>query len=185
METERIIKIAIFALAAVIVISFLLPWAHVESKQVGTFTKVLTGQRQKNVASISGLQIPLMANGDGARLISSIAKIFNPSIENINIKSFLVIFIPLLALAMAACNYLYEKHPWANLAIAIIGILIFLVAVIKLATTDLDKMVLQIKIGLGMWAILISYLAIGVLATIRFIRLHKAQQPKAPAEPAQ
>ena len=176
MDMEKGIKIAIFVLATVIILSFFLPWAHVQSNQVGLFTKVLTGQRQKNVASISGLQVPMMANGNGARLISSIAKIFYPTMKNIGLKSFAVVLIPLLAIIIGALNYFYEKYPWVNLGIAIVGVLIFLVATIKLATTDLDKLVLQIKIGFGMWTILISYLAIGVLAGLRYAAVLKHKE---------
>jgi len=169
----KYIKPAILVLSIVIVLSFFLPWVTVQSKQAGAFTKALTGKRQQNIAAISGLQVPIMANGDEARLISSIAKIFNPSVEHVGLKSFLVVVIPLLAVAMAGLNHLYEKNKWANSAVAVVGILIFLVAVFKLTTTDLDKLVLQIKIGIGMWATLISFLGIGILSALRAVELSK------------
>ena len=169
----KYIKPAIFVLSIAIVVSFFLPWVMVQSKQTGAFTKALTGKRQQNIAAISGFQVPVMANGDEARLISSIAKIFNPSVDNIGLKSFLVVVIPLLAVAIAGVNYLYEKNKWANAAVAVLGILIFLVAIFKLTTTDLDKLILQIKIGIGMWVTLISFLGIGIASALRAVELSK------------
>jgi hypothetical protein len=60
---NKIHYIAMLILAAVIVISFFLPWVSVESQAVGEFSKILTGKKQAVVANISGFQVPILANG--------------------------------------------------------------------------------------------------------------------------
>jgi len=61
---DNMYKSLILILAAVIVVGFFLPWVSVESQQVGTFTKLLTGKRQVSVDLISGVEIPILANSD-------------------------------------------------------------------------------------------------------------------------
>lgn len=168
-------KPLVFFLAALIVLGFFLPWVSAESKQAGAVTKLLTGKRQQGIANISGLQIPLMANSEESRLIISIVKIFNPGAEGIDKKSYLVLVIPFLAIIFALLIHYFEENKWVNLAIGIIGVLIFAITVIKIKTTDLEKLVLQIKIGLGMWIILWSYLVMGILGIIQFVGLSKSK----------
>ena len=169
----KICKLLILVCVAAIVLGFFLPWAQVESKQVGSIVKMLTGKRQQTVDSISGFDIPMMANSEESRLARSVIKIFNPSIENADKKTFLVYVIPLLALIILGLAFYFGKNKWVYLGFGIIGLLIFFVALYKIKTTDLDKLILQIKIGIGMWMILWGYLLIGVLGITRFISLLK------------
>ena len=73
MKTGRLISAI---LTAVIFIAFFLPWVRVEAPMVGTISKVLTGKRQAELTSISGFDVPVLANGPDARLMISIIKIF-------------------------------------------------------------------------------------------------------------
>ena len=170
---EKNLNAAISVLCIVVIVSLFLPWVNASSKQVGLITKALTGKRQEGVARITGVQIPIMANREEARLIASIAQVFSPGIQNVDKKSFLVLSIPLLALAFMILNIAYGKKRWTNILFCAIGITIFASALFKIITTDLDKIVLQIKIGIGMWLILYSYLAIGVIGALRLAGLIK------------
>ena len=58
----NITKLVAIVIACIIVLGFFLPWARVESKQVGAITKILTGKRQEGIDAISGFKIPVMAN---------------------------------------------------------------------------------------------------------------------------
>ena len=40
----------------------------------------------------------------------------------------------------------------------------------RITSTDLDKLVLQIKIGVGMWITLYSYFVIGILSAVCFLK---------------
>jgi len=160
----------IAALAVVILIAFFLPWVSVESEQiVGTFTKILTGEKKDIGQTMSAFQIPILANSEEAKLMVTIIQIFNPGIENADKKSFLIWGIVVLAGIMAALSFKLGANSWVNLGIAIVGILIFLVAVFKISGTDLDKLVMVVKVREGAWLTLYSYLGIGVLSLTRFL----------------
>jgi len=160
-------------LAAIIIISFFLPWVTVRSEQVGKVSKLLTGRQQSTIDSISGFRIPILANGKDARLMINIIKIFNPGVKNADKKSFLVWVIPLLVLGIITAKYLYGENQWLNLGIGILGCAIFLVAVFKIMTTDMDKFVLKVIIGPGLWFTLLAYLGIGVHGLLNFIKAKK------------
>lgn len=157
-------------LAAVIFVSFFLPWVQVESPMVGTVAKVLTGKRQAEIASISGFAVPQLANGPDARLMLSIIKIFNPGVTDADKKSWLIWGVPLFAIAIFLLGLFIADNRWFNLAVAVIGILIFLVGVYKINTTDLNKLVLNAKIGMGVWLTLYGYLGLGITAAVNFVK---------------
>ncbi|MBN2120299.1 MAG: hypothetical protein JW734_04525 [Candidatus Omnitrophica bacterium] len=168
---ENISKAALIVLVAIIAVAFFLPWVSVQSKAAGAVTEILTGKRQEKIDAISAYSVPVMANSNESRLMISIIKIFNPKIENADKKSYLIWSIPLLAVVILILNLVLGKNRWLNLIVGILGIAIFAVAVYKIKTTDLDKLVLQITIGTGLWLTLWSYLGIGILSIVNFIQL--------------
>ena len=157
-------------LAAVIFISFFLPWVNVESQMVGTVAKVLTGKRQVAIASISGFAVPGLANGPDARLMLSVIKIFNPGITDADKKSWLTWGVPIFAIAIFLLGLFIADNRWFNLGVAAIGILIFIVGAYKINTTDLNKLVLDAKIGLGVWLTLYGYLGLGITGAVNFVK---------------
>ena len=157
-------------LAAVIFISFFLPWVQVESQMVGTVAKVLTGKRQAAIASISGFAVPGLANGPDARLMLSIIKIFNPGVTDADKKSWLIWGVPLFAIVIFLLGLFIADNRWFNLGVATIGILIFVVGAYKINTTDLNKLVLNAKIGLGVWLTLYGYLGLGINGVVNFVK---------------
>ena len=159
-----------------IVIGFFLPWVSVGSSQVGAVSKLLTGKSQETITSISGFQVPILANGPESRLMITVIKIFNPGVENADKKSWAVYGIILLALLIYALIYYFPKNKWIHLGVGIIGSGIFVATVFKLATTDMDKFVIQVKIGLGLWLILCAYLVMGVMSFIQFGRQLKGRK---------
>jgi len=132
--------------------------------------KVLTGKRQAEIAGISGFDVPVLANGPDARLMISIIKIFNPGITDADKKSWLIWGVPIFAVLIFLASLFLGNNKWFNLAIAVIGIAIFIVAVYKIKTTDLDKLVLNAKIGLGLWLTLCGYLGLGLLSAAGFVK---------------
>ena len=173
---KQIQRIVMFVLVAVIFISFFLPWIKVESPAVGTISKILTGKEQAVISGISGYAVPVLANSEESRFMISVIKIFNPGIQNADKKSYLIWVVPLLALIMLVVKLFLDKNKWINLAIGLIGSLIFLVAVYKLNTTDLDKLVLKVSITPGLWLILLAYLGIGLLCLADFVYLLKLKK---------
>jgi O-antigen/teichoic acid export membrane protein len=137
---------------------------------VGAVAKALTGKRQAEIASISGFAVPGLANGPDARLMISIIKIFNPGITDADKKSWLIWGVPIFAIAIFLLGLYLGENKWFNLAVAAIGILIFLFGVYKITTMDLNKLVLNAKIGIGVWLTLCGYLGLGVVAAICFAK---------------
>jgi len=156
-----------------ICVGFFLPWVKVESKQIGSLTKLIVGKEQKNMAAISGFQVPIMANSSESRLILTIAKIFKPGVKDVDKKSFLVYGVPVLGIMIFLLSVFFRQNKWINMALGILGLLIFSVAVFKIKTTDLEKAILQVRIGFGMWLILYSYLGLGALGLGRFVEILK------------
>ena len=159
----------LLALTVIICIAFFLPWVDVGSAQVGFISKVLTGKKQESLQKISAYQVPIMANGPDARLIISIIKIFNPSVTDADKKSYLILGIPIFAIIILGLLTKMKNKKWLYLAFGVIGIAIFAVGSFKIKTTDLDKLVLQIKMGPGLWLTLWGYLGIGLLCAYNFI----------------
>jgi hypothetical protein len=168
---DKISKPVIGILVAVIVISFFLPWISVQSAAAGKVTELLTGKRQDKIDAISAYRVPVMANSEESRLIISIIKIFNPKTQNADKKSYLIWVVPILAVIMLILNMVMGNNKWLNLVVGIIGIAIFAFAVYKIKTTDLDKLVLQVNMGPGLWLTLWSYLGIGVISILNFVGL--------------
>ncbi|MBU2540739.1 MAG: hypothetical protein KJ593_02455 [Candidatus Omnitrophica bacterium] len=170
-------KNIVFAFAAIVFIAFFLPWVSVGTgSAVGKLTKIIQGEgKQAQFMSISGFQVPVMANSKESKLMVTVIKIFQPGITNADKKSYLIWVVPLMAIIMSLAARFFKDNKWVHLAIAIIGVLIFVVAVFKIATTDLDKVVMKVNIESGLWLVFIGYLGIGVLSVVEFLRLFKAK----------
>ena len=166
-------KLAMLVLTVIIFISFFLPWVNIESAVVGGLSKILTSKESAAISSISGFKVPVLANGPDSRLMISIIQLFNPGVKDADKKSYLVWLIPGLAVLMFVLLWLFGKNKWLNLILGLVGILIFLVAVFKITTTNMDKLVMKVSIGCGLWILLAGYLCIGLLCGINFIKLNK------------
>ena len=158
-------------LVIVIFVSFFLPWVSIESKALGNVAKLLTGKDQTASYSISGFKVPVLANSDQSKLMITIIKIFEPNITNADKKSYLIWIIPLLAIVIYLVGNSSKANKWTYLAFGVLGILIFAGATLKILTTDLDKVVLKVNIGYGLWLVLFGYLGIGILQIKEFLKL--------------
>ena len=173
-EKMKIRKTIMAVLVLIIFVSFFLPWVSVESEAIGGVTKLLTGKKQATIDSISGFKVPILANSEESRFMISVIKIFQPDIKNADKKSFLIWGVPLLAVVMFGLTNALKDNKWVRLAIGVIGIAIFAFATFKIMTTDLDKIILKVNIGYGLWLILVGYLGIGILQVIEFFQLNKS-----------
>lgn len=161
-------------LVVVICVSFFLPWVTVGGgSSVGKLSKLISGKEKNIKQSISGFQVPVMANSEESRTIITIIKIFQPKITHADTKSYLIWIVPLLAVAMLFVTKAVPSNKWVRLAFAAIGILIFAGATFKILTTNMDKVVLKVSIGYGLWLILLGYLGIGIIQLTEFLKLKK------------
>lgn len=167
MKTGNLVSLI---LAVLICVAFFLPWVSVESQLTGRISQVLTGKSQAALVSLSGFDIPVLANSSDARLVVSIIKVFNPNVTNIDKKSWLVWVVPVLAIIIFLIGLFMMQNRWFNLTLAVIGIAIFSAGLYQIAAADLDKVVLNAKIETGVWLFLWSYLGLGLLGAVNFIR---------------
>ena len=157
-------------MAILIFVSFFLPWVDIQSQAIGKITRVLTGEQLPLMQRISGFQVPILANRQDSKLMITLIQLFNPGVQDADKKSYLIWGIPLLGLVIAIANYIWGRNKWFNLAIAVSGIMIFAIAVQKLITADLDKMVMNVNIAPGLWLTLFGYLGIGLCGLAGFIK---------------
>ena len=173
---SKLYNMAMPALAALMIIVFFLPWVAVKSEQVGMVSKVLTGKKQAVIDNISAFRVPILANGPDARLMMSVIKIFNPNVKDADKKSFLIWGIPFLAVVIFVVSHFFGSNKWVNFIIGVLGAAIFIVASYKIKTTNLNKLVLNIEMGPGLWLTLWSFLLMGILGFTRFASpLRKAE----------
>jgi len=163
-------NLGILFFTILIFIAFFLPWIHVESKMVGGITKVLTGKSQAEITRISGFTIPILANSQDARFAISVIKIFSPKVTNLDKKIWLIWIVPLFAVVIFLLSLSLGKSRLFNLLICLIGVMIFVVGFYKIKTTDLDKLVLNAKIGQGIWLTLWGYLGLGLIGLKNFLK---------------
>jgi len=162
-------KVLMLPLVILICVAFFLPWVSVDSPAIGGITKILTGKKQATIDAISAYDVPVLANSDESRFMMSVIKIFQPNIENADKKSYLIWAVPLLAIIIFLLScVLLPGNRWLSLIFGIIGIAIFAFGYYKITTTDLDKLVLTITIGIGVWLTLWGYLGIGLVHVLDF-----------------
>jgi hypothetical protein len=166
-------KVAVCLIVLVIFISFFLPWVSVESPAASKISEILTGKKQGGFYSISGFQVPILANSKESRLIITVIKLFNPGIKDADKKSWFIWAVPGLAIAMLILLLIWGRNRWLELALGIIGVAIFGVATFKILTTNLDKLVLKVSIVYGLWALLIGYLLLGCVCLLNYTGLLK------------
>lgn len=157
--------------AVMIVLAFFQPWVETDILRAGKISQIIIGKQEIFGLSISGYDVPVLANGPDSRLIISIIKIFKPQIANADKKSYLVWGVPGLAVLLFLLSLVLAKNKLVNLAIGIIGVAIFAAAAYKVTAIDLDKLVVTIRIGSGLWLTLWGYLGMGIAAFLRVLQL--------------
>ena len=162
-------KLLLGIFTGVIVIAFFLPWIEIQSGAVGLVSKVVTGKRKATIEAVSGFRVPIMANGPDARFMIDVIKIFNPNIKDADKKSWLIWGVPILAVFLWRLFLVWGEEKWFLLGLGIVGVSIFAVGAYDIATTNLNKVVLSVKISVGLWLTLVGYLAMGLTGFVFFI----------------
>jgi hypothetical protein len=163
-------KLALMILAVTVFLSFFMPWVKIDAPVVGGISKILTGKAQSSISDISGFDVPIMANGPDSRFALAVIKIFNPSVKDADKKSWLIWGVPIFGVMLALASVFFGKFKWLRIAIAVICVAIFAVAVFKIKTTDMNKLVLNVKIAHGLWLTLWGYFGIGIVNALNLIK---------------
>ena len=167
---NKIGNLVVLVFAIIICVSFFLPWVSVESRIAGGISKFFSGEEKASLKTISGFQVPILANGPDAKIMISIIKIFNPGVTDADKKSWLIWGIPGLAVVLVLLILFLGRNKWVNLGIGIFGAAIFSVVTYQILKTNLDKFVMHVVITAGLWLTLWSYLGIGLVSLFRFSR---------------
>jgi len=158
-------------IAIMVFFSFFQPWVHINSIAKGALSKILPGKDTSTLQSISGYDVPVLANRKDSKLIMTIAQIFSPNTKDVDKKSWLIWGVPIFAVLLVLLNLIFGANKWVALGTGIIAVAVFAVAVFKISTTELDKVVISVSIAKGLWNTLYGYLGIGILSLLNFIRL--------------
>ncbi|MDD4295242.1 MAG: hypothetical protein PHP69_07010 [Candidatus Omnitrophica bacterium] len=146
---------------AVIWLGFFLPWVSVDTARMGFITKAISGKELTNIL-ISGIDVPFMANSNNAALLESVAKIFNPQISGIGVKSLLIFIVPLLPTLLFCMLIFLRRVRWLFIANAVLFLGAASFITYKLKTTQLDKLVIKVDILYGLWMIVLGYFIFGL-----------------------
>ncbi|MCX7927931.1 MAG: hypothetical protein N2606_07370 [Candidatus Omnitrophica bacterium] len=160
-------KITIVILTLVIFIAFFLPWVGVETIVTSSISKILA-KPTNPLITISGFQVPILANSSESKLIITIVQIFNPSIKNVDKKSYLIWLVPGFSIFFLLLMLFLGRNKWINLLVGIISIAIATGTTLKILTTNLDKAVVKVNLLIGVWLTLFCYFLFGLICLVNF-----------------
>jgi hypothetical protein len=160
------------AFTLIILLGFCLPWIKIKAPPavVSGEDRVIQGQRLKNIARISGMDIPLLANGTERSYVINVIRRFDPDIKDPAQKSFLIWIVPALAVVMFICKIFWGNYKLTNLILGITGLLAFLYGLHEITTVNLDKLIVRAEIGFGLLMVLSAYLGFGLLSLFSFFK---------------
>lgn len=178
------------AWAAAAIIGFFLPWASIDvsgstlsrtlrqtrlteelsnvSVKIKRSTGDITGRLpslSSMPSTVSGAQIPQMANNKDAKLAMAVMEMLTGKQEYVGAKSYAVYALPGLALIGALVVTLIGA-PWAPLAVAGVSAVTAGVGSFKLATAPTETLLVVAKIGPGLWLSMAAYAALAAAALL-------------------
>jgi hypothetical protein len=178
----------VIAASAIIVMSFFLPWAKIQTSVTGV-SKELTGYADKELGDspfagkfikkldmvtgaissmgdveiksiVRGYKIPALVNSDSSKAALSLAQVLFKSAEGIDKKSYLVYLLPIFAVVCAFLAIIGLKNKLYVLLMAVIGGVISIGGLYNLLTMNISSMVVKISIEKGLWYTMYAFLLI-------------------------
>jgi len=192
---KKIALAGLVVLAAIVIVSsFFMPWAKL-SASVTKVSKELTGRAGKaaggpfgekftrelsritdaigNVGgnveiktSVSGYDIPSMANKKSSKVAISLAQGLLKDAKDLDKKAALVFLLPIFAVVCAALAVIGLKNKLSIILMLIISGGISLGGLYRLKTLDLASLPVDITIEKGLWQTLYAYLFIFIISII-------------------
>ena len=174
----------VIAASTVIVISFFLPWAQANVSATGV-SKSLTSSLQGtpfagkvvgklNEATdaigsmgditlktrVSGYSIPIMVNQKSSKIALSLAQIMFKNVDGLDVKSYAVYLLPILAVICGFLSILGLKNKLSIIVMILAGGVISIVGLYNLYTVDMQSVAVKITIMNGLWYTMYGFLAI-------------------------
>ncbi len=204
---KKLALAGLVVLAAIVIISsFFMPWAKL-SASVTKVSKELTGQAGKaaggtfgerftrelsrvtdaigNVGgdieiktSVSGYDIPSMANKKSSKVAASLAQSLLKDAKDLDKKAAIVFLFPIFAVVCAALAVMGLKNKLSVILMFIISGIISLGGLYRLKTLDLASLPVDITIERGLWQTLYAYLFIFIISVIWLVTDKKQASDK-------
>ncbi len=204
---KKIALAGLVVLAAVVIVSsFFMPWAKL-SASVTKVSKKLTGSAGNikdtplgerfmrelsrvtdaigNVGgdieiktSVSGYDIPSMANKKSSKVAASLAQSLLKDAKDLDKKAALVFLFPIFAVVCAALAVMGLKNKLSVILMLIISGVIALGGLYRLKTLDLASLPVDITIEKGLWQTLFAYLFIFIISVIWLVTDKKQASDK-------
>ena len=197
---KKILSALIIVTAAVIVISFFMPWARVSISAMGV-SKELTGKVDSTLKDtpfagkvvnklqevtdtlssigdiklktrVSGYSIPVLVNEKSSKVAISLMQILFKNTKDLDIKSYLVYLLPICGIFCAIAGILGYKNKIYILAIIIVSGVISIIGLYNLYTAHLENVAVEITIMDGLWLTMYGFLFI-FLVGITWIALDR------------
>ena len=162
-------RTAVVAFCAMLIfVSFFHPWIKVHMCLLASFKSLLGGSNSACVTSISGPEIPQMANGSLSKVLITFVGIFTSKVDNADMKSRLVWAIPVLAILVLAASWHYRRNWVAGMLIAILCLFVGIAGLIKLFLADTDTLLFRIQLCPALWITMITFIVIGLVHLVTF-----------------
>jgi hypothetical protein len=183
--------------AAVIIAAFFMPWAKVDVSVTGVSKELASGAEGtvgklplgKKVISdidkvtsaiddlggvniqtkVSGYNIPNLVNNKTSKVALSLAEILFKSVKDLDLKSYLVYLLPLLAIACVLLALLGAKNKAYLIIMVIISGAVSIGGLYNINTMDTGSLAVKISIERGMWYTMYAFLFICAAGIVWFI----------------
>ena len=188
----------VVAACVVILMSFFMPWAKVNVSAVGVskeleasaagtpFASKWVGSLKKATSAlgdigdikiktmVTGYSIPTMINQKKSKVAISLMQIMFKSVENLDIKSYLVYLLPIFAIICAILAVLGQKMKLYIIAMLVISGTIAIAGLYNLLTMNVSSVAVKITIGKGLWLTMYSFLIICLTSAVWLIQDKKS-----------
>jgi len=175
---------------AVIVVSFFLPWAKVTVSTMGV-SKELTKDVETTLkdtpiagklvgkltditdavsalgdievkTQVTGYNIPVLVNRKTSKVALSLMQIMFKSVENLDVKSYLVYLLPILGIFCAIASILGRKNRFYVMLMLVVAGAVSIIGLYNLHTTNMANIVVKVTIMDGLWYTMYGFLFIFV-----------------------
>lgn len=169
MITRGKINLGFILALGLLIWAFFLPWMQVEASFFNKLANITSGRQKMVVHSLSGFDIPTVANSKDAKAVTQISQIFVKSSGKIGIKSYAVYVVPLWGILMFWIFVWAENKPWGNLLIALFswGFSGFLA--MKILLTNMDLILAKINFSYGFWLSIGAIAFMGLCASFKVV----------------
>lgn len=174
----------VIAASALIVISFFLPWAQADVSATGVskslasslkgtpFAEKVAGKLNEATDAIgsmgdltlktrvSGYSIPVLVNQKSSKTAISLAEIMFKNVEGLDVKSYAVYLLPVLAVLCSFLSILGLKNKLFVIAMLLIAGVILIAGLYNLYTVDMQSITVKITIMNGLWFTMYGFLVI-------------------------